>query len=362
VGHLAGVPIHLRPSALLTLTALWWILYAQIVPASTLRPVWVAVVMTTVTTIGFGFSVLVHELAHAVVARALGLPVTSITVFHLGGTTQLAREPEDWRDESLVASAGPLINLALAGGLLVAASVAGRGSPTGAVLAVLGYLNGSIGVFNLLPGHPLDGGSLLRASAWAVTGDPDGAMRISSRLGQALGTSMLVGGTLGALPLAPGGGDAGWLWLALVGAFVLSAARAGVIRATVRTALAGVHVADLARDSAFDAEGSTTVGVVVAAIARAGAPGLVLDERGRAIGAFGPDQLADVPQGLWSHLTVSESMHPIAGSVRHDEPVIEVVAAFRGARDAVLAVTRGGRHVGTLAAEDVLARVDGTTA
>jgi Zn-dependent protease/predicted transcriptional regulator len=358
-GRLVGVPIRLRPSALVTLVVLWWILYAQLAPPLALRGWWIAPVMATVTTVGFAASVLVHELAHAVVARALRLPVTDITVFHLGGVTQLGREPEDWRDETLIAASGPLVNLTLAGPMLAVGAVLGPGSVTGAVLVLLGYLNASIGVFNLLPGHPLDGGSLLRASTWAVTGDAEGAMKVSSRLGQALGMSMLIGGVLGALPLAPAGGDTSWLWVALIGAFVLNGARAGVVRATVRSALAGVRVADLARTAAFDATGSDTVATVVAAVARAGAPGVVVDDRGSAIGTFGPDQLADVPQGLWSHLTVSESMRPVVGSVRHDELVLEVVAAFRGARDAVLAVTDRGRPVGTLAAEDVIAHVDG---
>jgi Zn-dependent protease len=358
VGRLVGVPIRFRPSALVTLGLLWWILYAQLAPPLALRPWWLAPVMATLTTLGFAASVLVHELAHAVVARALRLPVTGVTVFHLGGVTQLAREPEDWRDETLIAAAGPLVNLTLAGGMLAAGTLLGRGSATGAVLVLLGYLNASIGVFNLLPGHPLDGGALLRASAWALTGDAEGSMRLSSRLGQALGISMLIGGVLGALPLAPGGGEASWLWVALIGAFVLNAAHAGVVRATVRTALAGVRVVDLARGAAFDAHGAHTVATVVAAVARAGAPGVVLDEGGRPVGTFGPEQLADVPQGRWSHLTIAESMRPVAGTVRHDELVLEVVAAFRGARDAVLAVTRGGQTIGTLAAEDVLAHVD----
>jgi Zn-dependent protease len=358
VGRVVGVPIRVRPSALVTLVVIGWILHVQLSPALTAGPRWLGPLLAIVTTLGFGASVVLHECAHTVVARALRLPVTGITVFHLGGVTELGREPDDWRDETLVAVAGPLANLLLGGGMLAAGALLGRGSPSAAVLVLLGYLNGSIGVFNLLPGHPLDGGALLRAGTWAITGDPDGAMRVSARLGQALGLSMLVGGVLGALPGVPGGGDPSWLWLALVGAFVTNAARVGVVRATVRTALAGVQVADLTRRAAFDVPGTTTVGAVVAAVARAGSPGLVLDVWGRAIGTFGPDQLAEVPQGLWSHLTVSESMRPLIGSVRDDEAVVEVVGAFRGARDAVLAVTRGGRAVGTLAAVDVLAHVD----
>jgi Zn-dependent protease len=358
MGQLAGVPVHLRPSALLTLGLLWWILHTQLAAALAPRGGWVALLTTTVTTLGFGLSVLVHELAHAVVARSLRIPVGGITLFHLGGVTQLRREPEHWQDETLIAVAGPLVNLTIAGGMLAGGALLGRGSVAGVVLVLLGYLNASLGIFNLLPGHPLDGGSLLRAGTWAFTGDADDAMHLSARFGQALGLSMLVGGVIGALPVPPGGGDASWLWLAIVGAFVLSGARAGVVRASVRSALAGVHVADLTRAAAFDVAGTTTVGAVVADVTRAGALGIVVDGVGDAVGVFGPEQLAEVPQGSWSHLTVSESMLPILASVRDDEPLIEVVAAFRGAREAILAVTRGGRPVGTLAAEDVLAHVD----
>jgi Zn-dependent protease len=358
VAHVVGVPIRVRPSALVTLIAIGWILHVQLAPVLAAGAWWLAPSLASVTTLGFGASVVLHECAHAVVARSLRLPVTGITVFHLGGVTELGREPDDWRDETLVAVAGPLVNLLLGAGMLAAGSLLGRGSAVAAVLVLLGYLNGSIGVFNLLPGHPLDGGALLRAGAWAITGDADGSMLVSARIGQALGLSMVVGGVLGALPGAPGGGDPTWLWLALVGAFVTNAARAGVVRATVRSALAGVQVADLTRRAAFDVAATTTVAAVVTAVARTGAPGLVLDVGGRAVGTFGPDQLAEVPQGRWSHLTVSESMRPLVGSVRHDEAVIDVVAAFRGARDAALAVTRGGRAVGTLAAVDVLAHVD----
>jgi Zn-dependent protease len=358
VARPGGVPVRVRGSALVTLALLWVILHAQLAPAVAWRAWWVAPLMTSLTTLGFGLSVVVHELAHAVVARALRLPVTGITVFHLGGATHLAREPAAWQDETAVAVAGPLTNLLAAGVLLVTGTSLGSGSATGVVLVLLGYVNASIGLFNLLPGHPLDGGALLRAATWAVTGDPDVALRISSRLGQALGTSFVVGGVLGALPLAPGGGEASWLWLALVGAFVLHAARTGVIRGTVRGALAGVRVADLTRAAAFDAVGSHTVATAVAAVTRAGTHGLVLDGQGRAVGTFGPDELAAVPQGMWSHLTIAESMRPVQGSVAADDPVLEAVAAFGGAREAVLAVLHAGRPVGTLAAEDVLAHVE----
>jgi len=340
---------------------LWAVLYAQLAPLAAGRPFWVAATLTTVTALGFGASVVAHELAHAIVARALGLPVVEVTVFHLGGVTKLGREPDDWRDETLIAVAGPLLNLLLGGGLLAAGVLLGPGSLVGGVLLLLGYLNGSVGVFNLLPGHPLDGGALVRAGTWAITGDANGAMRISSRLGQGLGVALLVGGVVGALGGVGadlGDGDASWLWLALIGAFILSSARVGVVRATVRAALSDLRVADLARDAAFVVPGSTPVGAVVAPLARGEGLGVVAGDDGVAIGTFGDEQLAEVPPADWAHATVEAAMRPVAGAVAHDDAVLEVLSAFQGAPAAVLAVTRAGRTVATLAAEDVLAHVD----
>ena len=192
--------MHVRPSALVTLGVLWVVLYAQLASELAWRGWWVAPVLVTVTCVAFLASVVAHELAHAMVARALGLPVTAVTVFHLGGMTQLGRDPEQPRDEALVAAAGPLVNLLAAGVLLVVGIGLGARTLLGSTLVFLGYLNGTIGVFNLLPGHPLDGGALLRSAVWAVTGDALRALRLTGVLGQALGGAMVVGGVLGALP------------------------------------------------------------------------------------------------------------------------------------------------------------------
>jgi Zn-dependent protease len=358
MAHVAGVPIHVRASAWAAVAILWIVVHAQLAPVMTWRAWWVAPLVTTLTSLAFVASVVVHELAHAMVARALHLPVTSVTVFHLGGVTQLGREPDDPRDEAMIAAAGPLVNLLLGGVLLVAGVLVGARTITGGVLVFVGYLNGTIGVFNLLPGHPLDGGAMVRAGSWALTGDPERSLKFSGRLGQGVGGAMVLGGILGALPWGPVPGDVGWLWLAAIGGFVAVAARAGVVRAGVRTRLAGMRARDLSRDAAFEVSGRWSLGRVVTTVARANDVGVVVDEEGEPVGTFGPRELAAVPQARWEETTVAQSMRPLVGAVDGEADLIEVLPRFRRTRESVLAVVTEGQPVATLAASDVLAHLD----
>lgn len=358
IARVGQVPVHVRGSALVTLAVLWGVLYAQLGPSLSWRSWWLAPLLATLTCLGFLASVVVHELAHALVARGLGLPVTGVTVFHLGGMTQLARDPDDPRDEALVAVAGPLANLLLAGLLLVVGIGLGARTLVGGTLVFLGYLNGTIGVFNLLPGHPLDGGALVRAAAWAVTGDALRALRLSAVLGQALGGAMVLGGIMGALPGGPGASQPSWLWLAVVGGFVAVAARVGMIHAGVRVRLAGMRAKDLSRGVAFDVPGHAAVGTVAPRLRRTERPGVVLDAEGAPVGTFGPSEIAAVPSASWQRITVAESMQPLLGAVDAEEELLTVLPRFRRTRDSAVAVLADGRPVGVLAASDVLAHLD----
>ncbi len=358
IARVFGVPVQVRGSALVTLTALWLLLHAQLAPGLTWRSWWLAPTVTTLTCAAFLVSVIAHELAHALVARALRLPVTSVSVLHLGGMTQLGREPDDPRDEALVAVAGPLVNLLLAGGLLLAGTAVGTTTLAGGTLIFLAYVNGTLGVFNLLPGHPLDGGALVRSAAWALTGDASGALRLSGLLGQALGAAMVLAGVLGALPGGPVPGDPAWLWVSAVGAFVAVAARMGVLHAGMRLELAGLRARDLSRAVPFHVPGRAMVGTVVAAVTSSQQPGLVLDGYGDVVGTFGPDEAASVPHGSWAHVTVAETMRPVVGVVDADAELVTVLPHFRRTRDSILAVRHEGRPVAILVASDVLAHLD----
>ncbi len=203
-------------------------------------------------------SILVHELAHAVVARAFGTPVRSIVLFLFGGVTDIEREPATPRAELLMAIVGPITSLAigfvasrgaaaLAGGSSVTAIA--RMSPLATVLAWLGAINLVLGVFNLVPGFPLDGGRVVRAIAWRATGSYARATRAAARGGQAVGWIFVAAGVLGFLgaPVPFVGPGVGALWVALIGWFLLSAARSSYADVRAREILGGVPVARLAR-------------------------------------------------------------------------------------------------------------------
>ncbi|HEX6507171.1 MAG TPA: site-2 protease family protein [Chloroflexota bacterium] len=188
-------------------------------------------------------TVLLHELAHSFTARARGLPVHSITLFIFGGVSSLTQEPPNARTEFLVAAAGPLTSLVLAGIFFLLHQALSGGSSQ--VLAVLGYLasvNLLLALFNLIPGFPLDGGRVLRSIIWGITGNLRRSTRIASTIGQIIGYLFILGGLLEAFV---GENLAGGIWLAFIGWFLQNAASASYGQAVMETTLRGVAVRDV---------------------------------------------------------------------------------------------------------------------
>ncbi|KOV67524.1 site-2 protease family protein [Streptomyces sp. MMG1121] len=184
-------------------------------------------------------SLLVHELAHALTARRAGMSVRDVTLWALGGFTRMDRPPTA-RTAFVVAVSGPAASLLLGGAGLGAAAAVDASLGWRIVVAVLGWLGGMnllLGVFNLLPAAPLDGGRVLLALLWWRTGDRDRAQRAAGRCGQVVGTALAA---LGWLAFARG--LTGGLWLMLVGIFVAAVAAAERRWAELATALRGVRV------------------------------------------------------------------------------------------------------------------------
>jgi Zn-dependent protease len=218
-------------------------------------------------------SILLHELAHALVGRALGIPVRRITLFMLGGMAHLEGEPPSPKAELLMAAAGPLTSLVI--GLAATATaallldgtqldepvamVAALG-PLGTLLAWLGPVNLMLGAFNLVPGFPLDGGRVLRALLWAGTKDLAKATRWASWGGQVVGWAIVAWGVASLFSGRWGQG----LWLMLIGGFLTSAARASYRQTLAELALRGTRVAELMRRSLDAVSPELSVGALVA--------------------------------------------------------------------------------------------------
>ena len=223
IGRLFGIPIEVNASWVIIFLLLTYLLSQQFEDVglgwSAVQRWLVAVLMVVL----FFLSVLAHELSHSVLARRRGIPVRGITLFIFGGVSRLARQPERPMTEFAVAVVGPLTSLGLA-------AVSGAlwywldlgDSTLGVVLFLLAWSNLCLGVFNILPGFPLDGGRVLRAAIWALTGDYSKATRVATRAGQVIGCLTVAGGlTLAVLVDLFDG-----LWIALIGGFLFSVATA----------------------------------------------------------------------------------------------------------------------------------------
>lgn len=181
------------------------------------------VLMAAATTILFVLSLLAHELAHAALARRLGIPVRGITLFLFGGVSEISQEVRVARDEFAIALVGPLVSVFLGGafaGLSALGSTANFESLEG-VAASLAGVNGILALFNLVPGLPLDGGRLLRSGIWAVTGNRPRSTRIAAAGGRLAALALLVWGGVRVFR-----GDLFGLWFGFVALFLDTAARA----------------------------------------------------------------------------------------------------------------------------------------
>ncbi len=191
--------------------------------------------------IGLLFSIVFHELSHSLVARRYGLPITGITLFIFGGVAEMQDEPPSPKAEFLMAVAGPLSSIFLAGILYVSARALSAGTDAVAVVGVfyyLSYLNGILGIFNLVPAYPLDGGRMFRAILWHWKKNIHSATRIASSVGAGFGVALIIIGVISFI----GGNFVGGMWWFLIGLFLRSAANMSYRQLLMREAIQGEHV------------------------------------------------------------------------------------------------------------------------
>jgi Zn-dependent protease/CBS domain-containing protein len=283
-------------------------------------------------------SVLLHELGHSYVALRYRIPIEQITLFIFGGVAHMRREAPTPRAEFLIAVAGPLVSFllgALSFGLVtLAESIEGQPSLKGLIMlgVLLGMVNVQLGLFNLIPGFPLDGGRVLRAGLWAWGKDFHRATRQASMVGLAFGVlfglfgvGVIVGAFSGALPasLASNGG-----WIIFIGMFLFAAALASRRQAILRQSLATVPVRDLMVQAVVSVPPDCTLDQAVNRYFRPyGYGGFPVLENGLLVGMLTVAEVQTVPTGLWAWRTVGEVMRPPSPSlvVPPDVPVIQAM-------------------------------------
>jgi Zn-dependent protease len=310
VGTLFGIPFFVNPSWFLIL-GLVALTYgndlARAFPA--LLP-GVPLVLGVATGLLLFASVIAHELGHSWVAIKQGIEVKSITLFLFGGVASLEKEPETPGNAFWVSIAGPVVSFLLFGLLTIFNGFVALPAPLTAIISVLALVNLSLGLFNLIPGLPLDGGNILKALVWKITGNPYKGVKFASWGGQAFGYLAIASGVVPLLLF----GSFDSLWNILIGWFLVQNASQAAQFARVQSRLTGLVVADaVSVDSPIvSAQASLRDFVDLRTLSLGNwRKFLVTDTAGRLVGEITIDALQGIPSDLWSIKTVGELMQPI---------------------------------------------------
>jgi Zn-dependent protease/CBS domain-containing protein len=310
--------------------------------------------------LGLAASVVVHELAHSLVARRFDMPITGITLFIFGGIAEMDDEPSTARGELLMAAAGPLVSVAVALLLwgVVQGSLALGGTPDNPALVVVGYLsflNLALAAFNMVPAFPLDGGRCLRAALWAWRGDLLWATRIATGAGSLVGLAV-AGWGLWSVAV---GNWLGGVWWILVGLFVRAAAAQAYRQAAGQGMLARQPVARLMNASPVAVEPGVTIERLVEDyFYRHGFKSFPVVVGGRLVGCVAIDAVKAVPRPQWKSRTVAEVMEGCAGATIPDNTdAAQALARMRRSGRSRMLVTHDGRLVGVLSLRDLLAHL-----
>jgi Zn-dependent protease/predicted transcriptional regulator len=315
--------------------------------------------LAIVTAVLFFAAIVAHELSHALVAKIRGLPVRSITLFALGGVAQIEKEAEDAKTEFWMGIIGPITSLVI-GAVCLAVTIAlgwtppeFPKNPLPAMLMWLGYINIGLGIFNLIPGFPLDGGRVLRAIIWWATGNAKRSTVIAARVGQFIAFGFIVLGLMRFF----GGAGFGGLWIAFIGWFLLNASRESYSQVAIKEALQGVRVADvMSRDYPTVDTHSNLQTFVEDHLVRTGRRCFVAILKGHPEGIITPTEVKDVPQARWPYTTVADVMRPFdeVRTVSPDTPVNQALEVMAGGDLNQLPVISHGELLGMIARAHVL--------
>lgn len=359
LGRVAGIPIALHYSWFIIAALITFSLRAHFRASHADWAPGVVWATAGITAVLFFVTLVAHELSHAVVARARGLPIRSITLFALGGVAQIEKEANTAKTEFLVAVVGPITSLAI-GAICIGIARSAGWSPQdgsagviGVVLGWLGSINVMLAVFNLIPGYPLDGGRLLRALLWRIYGDIDRATRNAARVGQAVAGIFIA---IGLFQFLSGAGLGG-LWLAFIGWFLLLAAQASYAQVAVTEMLRDVRVADVMLDECATADpGETLQSLVDDVLLRTGQRCVMVKSDGRVLGLVTPHEVRGVERGRWDAVTAADVMRPLdqVKTVAPDTPAAEAFTTMVREDINQLPVVEDGRLEGVISRGQIM--------
>ena len=353
LGTIAGIRIGVHYTWLFAFALITWTLassrFPAVYPEWNESTYWLTAAIAALLLFG---SALVHEMAHSVVALARGMPMRSITLFSFGGVSDIGGETRSARDEFQIAVVGPVSSLALALIFFFAlrSGVGGDDSPVEGILFYLTVVNLLVGVFNLLPGFPLDGGRVLRSVIWSTTGSMSRATEIASTVGIGFGWLLIALGVLEALTLSLFAG----LWMAFIGWYLKDSAtsvRNGARRRSIRE----VPIRSVMSQSGSVVDPNALIATLVDDfMIPFGRRSVPVVEAGQVVGIVTLEDVQRVRRDLWEVASVSAVMTeaPLF-AVGPDDPMTAVIELMMTHLVNQILVIDDGVLVGALTRADV---------
>jgi len=316
LGKIMGIPVRIHYTLWLVFILIAWSLAYGYMPRQYPG-------LSTLTYWGIGIasavilfaSVLIHELSHSYVAKKHGLPIARITLFFFGGVSEMTEEPQDPRLEVKMAAAGPLMSFLIAAILGGAWYVSQTGRGSVPVTAILGYgalINAVLGVFNLVPAFPLDGGRVFRGSLWKRSGNLISATKTATRISEIFSLLMMFGGFI--LIIVSDFVDG--IWIVVLGWFIKSGAETSLRQTLIGETLSGVTVGDIMTRNVYTISPDITIDQLISdyfLVNRHGGYPVVRD--GKILGIVTLQSVRGIPKE-------SRSSAKVEQVIGHAEPMI----------------------------------------
>ncbi len=357
VARIAGVDIEISFSWFFVFVLVAWVLAEGVFPGAyegwATATYWAVGVAAALLLF---FTVLVHEMAHAVVAKRRGLDVPRITLFIFGGVSHMSRNPRTAKEEFLIAVAGPLTSLAIAGVMGVAGLLVTSPEQVRAVLLYLASINTLLAIFNILPGFPLDGGRVLRSIIWGRTNSFRRATRAAGAVGELVAYMIMA---VGGLFLLYGVVITG-LWFILIGWFLASAARNESQNIDIERVLDRLRARDL-MDTEFVTVPYTlpVQRVVDEHLLAEGTRSVMVEQGGSVAGILTVSDLKRLPRDEWAMAPAHRVMTPREKivTVDVDDNGAEILRKIGEHKVSQMPVLDDGRMVGMLGRRELFERI-----
>ncbi len=353
--RIAGIDIYINFSWIIILVFLTFSLatgwFATLYPGWQSATYWL---VSFIAAILLFVSVLLHELAHSFVARARGLPVKSIVLFIFGGVSNIEREPGSPGVEFQMAFVGPLTSLVI--GVvcyLLLLLLRGNTSPVAAILGYLTVTNILLGIFNLIPGFPLDGGRVLRSIVWRISGNLGTATRVAGVVGQIIAYLFILIGIIYFF----NGDILDGIWLGFIGWFLLNSAHSASTQTTLQTSFQGVTVSQIMNTSPMTVPANISLQRLIHEyFIPQGLRSALVMQGDQLAGLVTLSDIRHVPQEQWAQTPVGFVMIPLdkLHTISPDQQLNDVFPLFTSRDVNQLPVVQNGHLVGVLSRDAIM--------